>query len=545
VDVIIIGAGWAGMAAADHLARHAGGPNDVTFAILESTHRTGGRTEAVSLGGHIVEAGSSWIGGALSPGQSEDDACTLPPEDCPQGIRTNPIMDIAVKAGIDFLMSYEDDGGLSSESGAGQHDLVPNVLDKDGKTDLDQVSRQKFEIALECLDDADVQMINSFTIRQALAHCGWNPKSDIEWAIDVAATECSGAENDVEIADGISDLFTLELWGYGAAFVTEQHPRGYARILDEMTKDTIPKGDPRLVLNSHVHNIEYNQLELCNSIDHDNIAGQPCAVAPVVVTTEDGRVYHAQHVISTLPLGVLQRHHETLFTPSLPDQFVKALSSKEILMRNVTKVYLQFPTVWWDNTLTRWVSVNHGANDTASADHFSRWRNINYVQPGSNILLCFLGDPHSSYYEAMPDDQVQVAAMTQLRQQHPKIDIPDPTNFYISRHGYDRTRYGAFPVHREKWSGAYEVFDEPIKDSEGVSRIHFAGEAFCPLLSGYTHGALLSGRHAAASYLFDRDIGPDPKLDDGLILCWWTDRKEEEDEAGERKDDDKVGNDDL
>lgn len=56
VDVLIIGAGWAGMAAADHLARH--GPG-VHFAVLESTNRTGGRSQAVTMGEYVVEAGSN------------------------------------------------------------------------------------------------------------------------------------------------------------------------------------------------------------------------------------------------------------------------------------------------------------------------------------------------------------------------------------------------------------------------------------------------------------------------------------------------------
>jgi spermine oxidase len=512
VDVIIIGAGWAGMAAADYLVRHAGGPNGVTFAVLESMHRTGGRTEAISLGGYMVETGSNWIDGVPIVGQSEDDACSLPPGDCPQKVRTNPIMDAAVKAGVAFTTHSNNKSFV-----AGQYGVVSNVLDNYGQTsNHGQVAKQKFEDALLCLNDEEYAAYSNFTIRQALAHCDWNPKSDVEWAIDVAASECSGAENDLEIFD---DLFTMQIWGHNAAFVTEQHPRGYARILDEMTKDTIPMGDPRLVLNSHVSKIEYNQHDLCDREDDDD-SGQQCAAAPVVVTTEGQNVYRAQHVISTLPLGVLQRHYKTLFAPSLPDQFVNALTSNEVLMRNVTKVYLQFPTVWWDDSLDRWVSVNDGANDTASADHFSRWRNINYYQPGSNVLLCFLGDPHSSHYEAMPDAHVQEAVMNQLRQQHPKISIPDPTHFYMSRHGFDRTRYGAFPVHREKWSGAYEAFEKPISDRNGKALISFAGEAFCPLLSGYTHGALLSGREAAAFFLFDRGIGPDPELDESLMLCW-------------------------
>ena len=47
-DVIVIGAGWAGMAAASHIAANA--PN-VSLLVLESTNRTGGRTEAIAMGG--------------------------------------------------------------------------------------------------------------------------------------------------------------------------------------------------------------------------------------------------------------------------------------------------------------------------------------------------------------------------------------------------------------------------------------------------------------------------------------------------------------
>ena len=302
------------------------------------------------------------------------------------------------------------------------------------------------------------------------------------------------------------------LWGKAAMFVKDQHTRGYSRILDEMTKDTIPADDPRLILNSHVVSVDHSSCGL-------EIDDKFC----VVVTTEDGRVFHATQVICTIPLGVLQRHYDTLFTPSLPDILVDALSSNEVLMRNVTKVFLQFPSAWWDNKRTRWVSVIDGASSTAEADHFTRWRNLNHkeVLPGSNILLAFLGDPQSSYYEALPDVDVQEAAMKQLRRQHPNIAIPDPVNFYMSRHGYDRTRYGAFAVERAKWSDKYSGFQEGIEHSDGETRIRFAGEAFCPSFSGWTHGALLSGISQAAYYLFDNNLGPDPTEDDRLVLCWY------------------------
>ena len=299
------------------------------------------------------------------------------------------------------------------------------------------------------------------------------------------------------------------LWGKAAMFVKDQHPRGYSRILDEMTKDTIPADDPRLILNSHVVSVDHSSCGL-------EIDDKFC----VVVTTEDGRVFHATQVICTIPLGVLQRHYDTLFTPSLPDILVDALSSNEVLMRNVTKIFLQFPSAWWDNDRTRWVSVIDGATSTAEADHFTRWRNLNHdeVLPGSNILVAFLGDPQSSYYEALSDVDVQEAAMKQLRSQHPNIVIPDPVNFYMSRHGYDRTRYGAFPVERAPWSGKYDGFEEGVEDSDGETRIQFAGEAFCSI-SGWTHGAILSGISARQHIIsLIRNLGQIPWKTIGLYF---------------------------
>lgn len=504
VDVLIIGAGWAGMAAADYLVRN--GPG-VHFAVLESTNRTGGRSQAVTMGEYIVEAGSNWIVGTREGGEQCPSGLftNLTKEKCPN-VPTNPVLDVAMQAGAGIVESMTHvkypDGATPSR--------VPMVLDRHGQeADPDGVIRDRFTYALDCLKGNSKNQ----TFREVMAGCGWNPRTDVEFAIDVASTECSGAENDLEMVEGLDDVSML-LWGEGSMFVKDQHPRGFSRIIDEMTKDSIPVDDPRLIFNAHVSNVDYRSCKLLKDDEWN-----PC----VEVTTEDGRVFHAEEIISTIPLGVLQRHYDALFTPSLPDIFIEALSSNEVLMRNVTKVFLQFPSAWWDNKPSRWVSVVDGANSTAEADHFTRWRNLNHekVLPGSNIILCFLGDPQSSYYEALPDVEVQEAAMKQLRRQHPTIDIPDPINFYMSRHGYDRTRYGAFPVERAPWSGKYGGFQEGVEDSNGETRIRFAGEAFCPPFSGYTHGALLSGISQAAYYLFDNFLGPDPMIDDRLVLCWW------------------------
>ena len=82
-------------------------------------------------------------------------------------------------------------------------------------------------------------------------------------------------------------------------FVTDQHPRGFARLIDGMVADSVPPGDPRLVLGAEVTKLSYG----CDG---------------VTLATADGRTFRAQQAISTLPLGVLQRKQQQLFEPPLP-----------------------------------------------------------------------------------------------------------------------------------------------------------------------------------------------------------------------------------
>lgn len=63
VEVIIVGAGWAGMAAADALVRA-----NVNVTVLEASGHTGGRSHAMKFGSagvkqFIIERGSNWVSG--------------------------------------------------------------------------------------------------------------------------------------------------------------------------------------------------------------------------------------------------------------------------------------------------------------------------------------------------------------------------------------------------------------------------------------------------------------------------------------------------
>ena len=56
-DCIVIGAGFAGLAAADHLARR-----DKRVLVLEARGRVGGRTATIDLNGTPVDIGGQWLG---------------------------------------------------------------------------------------------------------------------------------------------------------------------------------------------------------------------------------------------------------------------------------------------------------------------------------------------------------------------------------------------------------------------------------------------------------------------------------------------------
>ena len=62
VDVLVLGAGVAGLFAAAELERQ-----NVNFAVLEASDRIGGRVMSTTIGGYTVELGASWLHGPTNP----------------------------------------------------------------------------------------------------------------------------------------------------------------------------------------------------------------------------------------------------------------------------------------------------------------------------------------------------------------------------------------------------------------------------------------------------------------------------------------------
>ena len=201
---------------------------------------------------------------------------------------------------------------------------------------------------------------------------------------------------------------TYRWFGPDDLLVVEQRARGFSSVVDSLLLQpgssapeaahdgSVPPADPnpnhntdpralpsesRVVLGAEVQRVSYS-----------------CSGARV--RTADGMAFRAKFVISTLPVGVLQRRRE-LFVPALRPEQRRALDG--YAMSNYTKVFAQWESPWWDDSLPRWL-VGNGALDGGA---LPSCRNLNHAAalPGSLTLLWDLAEPHASVWEAMNDAQ--------------------------------------------------------------------------------------------------------------------------------------------
>jgi len=473
-DVIVVGAGWSGMSAAHHLVQQG-----VSVKVLEARSYTGGRTHSVqfgdaSVGVHTMEIGSGWLESSGFSGGPEKAG--------------PPVSDMAAEFGLKTSWIPGSSQNMSN---------YKKVYGSDGaECDLDGSIRKKANEAYACIGKIAEKGKKDPTIRNALTSCGWEPQTECEKVVDWAVT----VDDPGMVPEEQSLALTLpdevyEWWGPDDRFIIDPRPRGYAQVIDYMVKDTLPEGDERLIFNTKVTNVEI----------HEN---------GVTISTEGGQTYTAKLAITTFPLGVLKKEHRSLFTPNVHKSLAKALDSDTFIMSNLTRVYAQFPEVFWDNSLEAWLAA-----DPDEPGNFPEFQNMNHADrhPGSNTLLAFLGNPESVKYETMDDEGVKAAMVSKLQQTFPDKTIPEPSDFLVTRWGLDPLAYGCYSGYKPGFDDdSYKKINKPLVDSNGVDRVYMAGEAMCDDLSGSTYGAYQSGRQWALTYLHSIGKGSKPK-----DICWY------------------------
>lgn len=260
-----------------------------------------------------------------------------------------------------------------------------------------------------------------------------------------------------------------------------QVPRGimqYPTPLDVRTRQAVTK-------------IEYD------AEDEDGTAKVYC---------EGGQIFDADHVILTVPLGVL-KHESVKFDPPLPNWKQKSIDSLGFGLLN--KIILVYDKPFWDIDedmigLLRNTSSPESQDQTDYCTNRGRfylfWNTIK--TSGRPVLIAMIAGDAAFQAEKLSDGEIIAEVTDRLGVMYKGKHVPLPSEAIITRWGRDKFARGTYSnVGPEARSEDYDSM------AKRIGNLHFAGEATCATHPATVHGAYISGLRAAGEVI-DDFLGP-------------------------------------
>uniref|UniRef100_A0A7S1SIM3 Amine oxidase domain-containing protein n=1 Tax=Tetraselmis chuii TaxID=63592 RepID=A0A7S1SIM3_9CHLO len=428
-DAIVIGAGLAGLSAAQRLTQ-----KGWRVLVIEAQDQAGGRVRSVplaSIPGKRADLGAFWIHGvgtASSP---------------------NPIFDIAQDTGLETVLAGDDVSLFDGETG----EVVP--------VDPHWSNYEAFyDFLLGLWDNEDVDQPFSETVDDYFRTDVGSVLSSYEqqWLRSIITSEFRN-----DYAADHSNLTTIwhddKVWAGREVFF----PGGFSQVAHVLSDRLC------ILYNSPVTSIEYNVFE-------------------AVVGMEGGGTHRARKAIVTVPLGYLQAHHTSLFSPPLPESMQQAMQT--LGMGTLNKVILVWRTAWWAEFVsTEWV-VRGVPDELPSFDTFY---NLAATPAQLPILVAFNAGSVAERLEEMSDDEIRDEALAALATIAPAgVSVPAPAEVMVTRWHSDPWTLGSYSHVRPGQPGAHTALATPLQNT-----VYFAGEHTSSDYPSTTHGAYLSGLAAA------------------------------------------------
>lgn len=443
VDVVVVGAGLAGLAAARSLV--AAGR---TVRVLEARDRVGGRTEAGALDdGQWIELGGQWIG----PGH--DRMYALVEE---LGLATVPTYNEG-----DIVFSL---GGRTGRL-AGRKGAVPR-LNPFAIADLAQGMLRFGRLARRVdLDrpwetpraaDLDGQTLRTWVHRNLRTPQGrayFELYCEAVFAADLA---------DVSLLHALfytlsgTDMDTLMAVDRGAQ---QDRVDGGSWLVSQRMAAAL--GDA-VVLGASVRGIAQD--------DHG-----------VTVTTRDGATHRGARVVVTLPPALAGRLDYQPLLPPWRDQLTQKTPAGSVL-----KLYAVYDEPFWRAD---------GLNGQAGSDEGPVKVVFDNTPPGYDrgILMGFLeGEAARRMSRRTPEERRAAFASCLVRYFGPRA--ADPVEYHERDWTAEEFSRGCYGAHFAPgvWTGFGPALREP------VGRIHWAGTECAPVGNGYMEGAVRSGEATSA-----------------------------------------------
>lgn len=200
-----------------------------------------------------------------------------------------------------------------------------------------------------------------------------------------------------------------------------------------------------------------------------------------ITTTQN--TWFADKVISTIPIGVLKKKAEQLFSPPLSKEKVQAL--KCIGVHDATRVILEFPdTPFWDNWEGPYLYLD--AKDSPTLLEF---RNAYPLYQKAILLTGKYSDIARHLYNQYPHEKNRAEnilldkILSDLQRAFPKKTIPTPLKTIVYCWTDDPFAQGAYPYRTKEIS---EEVQCALEKKEGS--IYFAGADFSRFGFSVHHG---------------------------------------------------------
>lgn len=440
-DVIVVGAGFAGLTAARALTT-AG----FTVTIIEARDRVGGRTHTIERHGTTIDLGGQWVG----PGQNriaalvtEFGVSTWPQATAGDDMVAHPdgatrVSHLAESMTDDELMGYLDLVGRFETICATVDTNAPWATEGahalDNQTLEQWVANQNVSISVAALFSVGVQAVFAATPAQlSLLHAAFYTQAAGGWSV---LTDTEGGAQQDRVAGGLEHL---------------------ARKLAAELGDAVRLGEP-------VHRIE-----------HDNTG---------VSVHTNGGMYTARRVIVSLPPTLAGR---ITYDPPLGgrrDQLTQRMPQGSVI-----KFHVIYNEPWW-----RTLGLSGSVMDTTGAVGVTFDCTPPQGTPG--IITGFFEGPHATE-GARHGEPWRRNTVIGLLTKTLGRDAADPIDYIDMDWSAEPHTRGCYGAHLPP--GAWTQVGDTLR--EPVGPIHWAGTETATQWVGYIDGAIESGHRASAEVI--------------------------------------------